>query len=111
MKRSCLLVLLLSLVSCHFAFADIADNFMAGGIAITGSGSFTDDVGDPSNSSNQYNHLTVTFSPTVTFYLIDFFALALAPTISYASNYTDSGDHVPSLFLRAKRGVHLVPDV
>ena len=97
MKRSCCLTLLLCLITCPVAFADIADNFMAGGIALTGSGSFSDDVGNPSSSSNQYNHLTVTFSPSATFYLIDFFAFTLSPTISYASNYTDSGDHIPSL--------------
>ncbi|MGO9308483.1 MAG: hypothetical protein ACLQDL_05620 [Spirochaetia bacterium] len=97
MKRYCWLALSLGLAFGPPSFADIADNFMAGGIAFTGSGSLTDDVGDPSSSSNQYNHLTITISPTATFYLIDFFAFSISPSFSYASNYTDSGNHIPSL--------------
>ena len=98
MRESCRLALLLCLLLiCSHLFADIADNFMAGGIAFTGSGSFTDNVGNPTTSSDQYNHITVTLSPVVTFYLIDFFAFNISPSFSYASNYTDSGDHIPSL--------------
>jgi len=98
MKRYCWLIMLMYLVLIGpSAFADIADNFMAGGIAFTGSGSFTDDVGNPGDSTNQYNHLTITLSPVVTFYLLDFFAFNISPSFSYASNYTDSGDYIPSL--------------
>jgi|GEM_PF-3997772 len=109
MKRFCWLALLMGLIICPSVFADIADNFMAGGIALTGSGSFSDNVGDPSSSSNQYNHLTLTLSPSAAFYLVDFLAFTLSPTFSYSSNYTDSGDHIPSLSYGLSLGVSWYP--
>ena len=97
MKRPGWLVLLVFLACIHPVFGDIADNFMAGGIAFTGSGSFSDDVGNPSDPSNQYSHLTVSASPVVTFYLLDFFAFSVAPTVSYASNYNNGNYYQPVL--------------
>jgi len=97
MKRPHWLVLLVLLGCIQPAFADIADNFMAGGIAFTGSGSFSDNIGNPADTSNQYSHLTITVSPVVTFYLLDFFAFSLSPSFSYASNYTDSNSYQPTL--------------
>jgi hypothetical protein len=67
---------------------------MAGGIAFTGSGSFSDAL---VNTSNEYAHLTISLTPTVTFYLIDFFAFSIAPSFSYASNYTSSTNYEPTL--------------
>ena len=106
MKRIAVFVLLAGLSAVGFrAFADIADNFMAGGIAITGNGSFSDDLGDPSNPANQYNHLTITLSPIISFYSFDFLAFTAAPSFSYASNYNDSGDHIPALTYGLSLGI------
>jgi hypothetical protein len=91
------LALALGVVVCTNAVADIADNFMAGGIGFSGNGSFSDDVGDPTDSSNEYNHLTVSFNPSVVFYVVDFLAFAISPSFTYASNYTNSNNHIPSL--------------
>ncbi len=97
MRRSWWLIALVCLLAGPGAFADIADNFMAGGIAITGNASLSDDLGDPTSSSNQGSHLTITVSPSATFYLINFFAFALSPSFSYASNYNNGNDYQPVL--------------
>ncbi|MGA2477192.1 MAG: hypothetical protein ABSG63_00395 [Spirochaetia bacterium] len=109
MRRYFWLALLLGLIVSPVVFADIADNFMAGGIALTGSGSLSDNMGDPTNSSNQYNHLTITISPSAAFYLIDFLAFTVSPSFTYASNYTDSGNHIPSLSYALSVGLSWYP--
>jgi hypothetical protein len=96
-KLSSWFILLVLLLLGPCTFADIADNFMAGGIAFTGSGSFTDDIGNPTSASNQYSHLTITLSPVATFYLLDFFAFSVSPSFSYSSNYTNGGFYEPIL--------------
>ena len=45
-----------------------------------------EDIASKTPSQAQHNHV-----------LLDFFAFTLSPTFSYASGYTDSGDHIPSI--------------
>jgi hypothetical protein len=84
---SLLLVLTLPLASLS---ADIGENYAQGGIAFTGSVSYSDDFYNFADPAEQRRSWSLTVSPEISYYLVDRLSLQLSPWFYLESNAIDS---------------------
>lgn len=91
MKRTCMIVALFCLLALPgmTAFADVAENFKAGGVSFSGGGSLYYDAYTVFDTTNQWNYFSFSANLDVEFLTADNFSIGIIPRISTTQTHTN----------------------
>ncbi len=91
MKRTVMVVALFCLLAFHgaMAFADVAENFKAGGVAFSGGGSLYYDGYTVFDTSNQWNYFSFSANVDIEFLTVDKLSIGIMPRISTTQTHTN----------------------